>query len=786
MPEFAPRDWVLRTMAPWPWAVTVVLLLAAVALIYWLYLRDATVTPQRWRVLLAALRLTLVSLILFMFYRAELYPYRVDLPDLVVLLDNSASMSLTDGAEQGGDAAPPQAGSQQDNSQQPVSAASRFARASELLLASNARLLRDWQSRYRVQLHTLDGQPLSLGDNLGQVVESLRRVRPTVPSSRLGTAVQGVLEAQRGRSTAAIVLLTDGNTTEGPTVAEAALVASRRKIPLFPVGVGRRQLPPDIALQDLLVDRVVFVDDVVTFDVAVAASGLAGKTVRLTLSREDDSSELASETVTLPADQSVRRVRLLHRPQAAGRVTFVVQAEALAEEARTDNNVVRATVQIRDDSIRVLLVQSVPSFEYRYLKSLMGRESRGDTTQHDPIVQLTTVLQEADPEYAETDQSARTSFPWNRQELLQHDVLIWGDVNPALLGRSALQDVVDFVREDGRGIVLIAGPSFLPRAYANTPLEELLPLRLADLPMDPPPQAECRLQLTPLGMAAPQMQLAANAEDNLKLWNGLPPLRWFLPIRRLRPGVRVLAACSDDDASADAVQPLICMQYAGAGKVVFHATDETYRWRFRQGDTWFGRYWLQTIRLLSRAKLAEDRAAELQVEHNHYELGDPVRLRASFWDDRFAPDDDQGVTVVLQRAEGARQQRVTLQRQQTERGQFETVLPRLDAGDYHAWIAAPVLKGDVPSCDFTVSPGNPELKHLTMDEQDLQQAAQRSGGRFLALEKASRLTSSLPSGRAVRVESLAPITVWNSSITAALCVALLVAEWLLRRWLGLG
>lgn len=779
LPPPAARDWVLRTAPPWPWGVTVVLFVAAALLIYWLYLRGATSTPRRWRIVLAALRLTLVAVIGFMCYRAELYPYRVDLPDLVVLLDNSTSMSLTDRVEQGGAAA-----TQAPDS--PADTASRLARATDLLLASNARLLRDWRSRYRVQLHTLDGQPLSVDEDVRPAVESLRRLRPTVPASRLGTAVQGVLEAQRGRSTAAIVLLTDGNTTEGPSIAEAAAAATARRIPLFTVGVGRRELPPDVALQDLLVDRVVFVDDVVTFDVAVAASGLAGKTVRLTLTREGDSSELASETLSLPADQSVRRVRLLHRPQAAGRETYVVQAEVLTEETRADNNSVRADVQVRDDSIRVLLVQSVPSFEYRYLKSLLGRQQRGESTEHGPIVQLTSVLQEADPEYAESDSSERTSFPPNRQELLNYDVLLWGDVNAALLGRSALQDVADYVREDGRGIVLIAGPSFVPGAYANTPLEDLLPFRLADLPMAIPSPAECRLQLTPLGLSAPHMQLATSTEENLKLWNDLPPVRWFLPIRRVRPGVRVLATCAGDAPGQENPQPLISLHYAGSGKVLFHAMDETYRWRFRQGDSSFGRYWLQTVRWLSRAKLAEDRAAELQVEHDHYDVGDPIRLRATFWDEGLAPDDDQGVTVVLQRAEGDWQQRVTMARQQAERGKFEALLPHLDAGNYRAWIASPVLAGELPACDFSVSSGNPELKHLTIDEPDLQQAAKLSGGRYYTLEKCSRLTASLPPGRAVRVESLAPIPIWNSSITAALCVALLVAEWLLRRRLGMG
>ncbi len=80
------------------------------------------------------------------------------------------------------------------------------------------------------------------------------------------------------------------------------------------------------------------------------------------------------------------------------------------------------------------------------------------------------------------------------------------------------------------------------------------------------------------------------------------------------------------------------MHYVGSGKVIFHATDETWRWRFRVGDVFFARYWVQTIRYLSRSKLlGKDRSAELTVDRREYRRGEPVRVRVRFLDDRQAP-----------------------------------------------------------------------------------------------------------------------------------------------------
>jgi hypothetical protein len=774
-----PNDWDLRFSPPWFWGVTVLLGLLAAGLIAWFYLRGTNPIPRRWRIVLALIRLGLVILVLFMLYGATIHPFRVERPTLILLLDNSTSMSLTDGD----DARPNATASSAPTESTATPARSRWDRAMAWSVSSNAKRLRQWVSRYRVQIRTLDGKTLSADEDLPQLVRELRRIEPNVPASQLGTAVQTALESQRGRSTAAIVVLTDGNTSEGMTLGEVAAAAARQRIPLFPVGVGRRHPPPDFALTDLLVDRVAFVDDLLTFDVALSASSLEGQSVRVSLRQEGESIELASETAILPPDHRVSRVRLMHRPQQAGRISFVVQADSLAQDSRTDNNALQAVVEVRDESIRVLFIQSVPSFEYRYLNSLLGRQGLQSDKLRDPVVELTTILQESDPEFAESEASVRPAVPWTRDDLRQYDVVIWGDVNPALLSSSSLQVLSDFVNLDGRGLVMIAGPRYGLHDWLDTPLEPLLPFSRSDLSTAWAAGDAGLAQLTAIGRSMPFLQLATDPKENLRVWNQLPPLYWLTPIQRTRPGVRVLATCSPTTRPADSPLPLICLQYVGAGKVVFHATDETYRWRFRQGDVWFGRYWLQMIRFLSRVKLARDESTVLVVDQDRYEEGELVRMRAEFLDDRRAPADTEEIVVLLQDDHG-RQRRVLCVRNPTSRGQFEGSVEGLAAGDYRAWIAEPVAAGEPPSCSFTVLPGNRELQHLTMEEQDLRRAAARSGGRFFTLEDSERLTRALPAGRAVRVESLAPVTVWNSWRIASLFVTLLTGEWLLRRWLG--
>jgi hypothetical protein len=223
------------------------------------------------------------------------------------------------------------------------------------------------------------------------------------------------------------------------------------------------------------------------------------------------------------------------------------------------------------------------------------------------------------------------------------------------------------------------------------------------------------------------------------------------------------------------------MQYVGAGKVLFHATDETWRWRWRTGDVFFARYWVQMIRYLSRSILAEgDRSALLSTDRREYRRGESVRLRLRFADERLAPPDDDGVTVVLEH-KGHQTRRIRLHRSTAGRGVFEGLVSRPSVGSYHAWVAVPAFEGRAPAADFSVAAPPGEFERVEMDSAELKRAAETTKGRYYTFSTADRLLDDLPQGRQVPVESLPPISLWNAWPLLLLLLTLLIAEWILRK-----
>ena len=269
---------------------------------------------------------------------------------------------------------------------------------------------------------------------------------------------------------------------------------------------------------------------------------------------------------------------------------------------QVENNRIERTVNVRKEKLKVLLVDGEPRYEFRYLKNYLEREESID---------LGVVLLSSDPEYSEQDRSALPTFPAAKEELFAYDVVLIGDADPSFLSAAQMQNLVEFVTEKGGGLLFIAGENFNPLSYKGTPLEPLLPIELAEA-RNPSAVgagiAAFRPELTARGaLAAPSSASATTRPTSAQIWQALPELFWFLEAPRKKPAAQVLAVHPTLSGS-DGKLPIVLYQFVGAGKSMFNAVDDTWRWRFRVGDRYFGRYWIQTIRFLARSKLLGRRA----------------------------------------------------------------------------------------------------------------------------------------------------------------------------------
>src|SRR5262249_31094848 len=170
---------------------------------------------------------------------------------------------------------------------------------------------------------------------------------------------------------------------------------------------------------------------------------------------------------------------LRHQPTTAGVKNYIIEVEAPEEIKKTIKpKNLRALRQVTVKEIqplKVLYVENTPRYEYRYIKALLEREI--DDVKGKKTIDLKVILTES-PRLFLQDSTALTlemrgdqPVPLTREQLLEYNVILLGDVTPSDLARFlSLKDLHYFVsREKGGGLLMIAGENYAPHDYQTDP-----------------------------------------------------------------------------------------------------------------------------------------------------------------------------------------------------------------------------------------------------------------------------------------------------------------------------
>ena len=290
-------------------------------------------------------------------------------------------------------------------------------------------------------------------------------------------------------------------------------------MPVLSVPVGNPVRLPDVEVRSV---------DAPTFAVL-------GKTVRVPFTIESSLPRDYVTTVTLKAsngEQVSKEVRIAAmgvtedwmawKPTALGDVTLTLDVPPHHDETQTDNNHMSVPVSVRQEKLRVLIVESYPRWEYRYLRNALSR---------DPGVELSCLLYH--PGLGKTGGGNKDyikQFPAGLDELSRYDVVFLGDVG---VGNGQLTEeqcgwLKGIVEHQASGIVFMPGSHGLEASLLKTDLDALYPVVLDDTRPDGwGSTIPCHFVLTELGRHSLLTKLADNEEENMEIWEGLPGFQWY-------------------------------------------------------------------------------------------------------------------------------------------------------------------------------------------------------------------------------------------------------------------
>ncbi|MDE2039251.1 MAG: hypothetical protein KGO96_06660 [Elusimicrobia bacterium] len=664
-------------------------------------------------------------------------------PRLLILVDRSHSM----GGKAGG-------------------GRTRLQAAARWLLRRRSRL----QRRSDVELFAVDGGAKRLAD-----WEELSSLKSADEALDAASALRQAADSL-ARQPARVWLLSDGN-AEDSSPLEAEL--QRLGVALDVLGVGPKRREKGVEISRLKIPDFVFLHSRFRLEVELDASGLAGEPVRLSLLRQEDGAWRPVDSKTLRASGAEETLSASFSDLARrlGRRRYRLRVEAGGLTRPRD-----FSVEVVREKYRIMYLAGRPSAEYAQLRALLKSDPNRE------LVSFVILRNPDAPSIAPDDELSLIPFPADEifvRKLGQFDLFILEDFSATRfnLPRSYMESLRRFVAAGG-GLLVIGGSTFAEGGYQGGPLEDLLPVALSSASPGYVPglfHAQVTAPSNPLASLYDTPQACAAA------WRALPPLDGVTRFGAVRAGSTVLAVDPEQRADDGRPLPVLAIRDYGRGKVMLLGSDSTWRWKLGAASDWrigdfYARFWTRAIRYLSGSlDLSKVRFDPLP---DRLPAREPARLFLRVFDDDFRPADAAAVTLraVWTGPDGRSRE---LSARQAGAGLYEFELTGLSAGPQR--VRAEVFYdgrpwgGDTARFQWLAAPAEAPMNWHWIEE-----AARAGGGRAVELKTADvgRLLSLLPGPRA-RARILRRLRPASSLAWLAAALALLLAEWILRRLRGL-
>ncbi len=635
----------------------------------------------------------------------------------------------------------------------------------------------------------------------------------------LAAALGTVLEQVPPDQLAGVLMLSDGRHNRPDRVEDVARRFGILDAPVGIVAIGSAEPPKDASILAVRAPEAIHLGDRMRVAVDLKFDGYKGEKAKVGLLR--GGKLLEEREISIPQDHHREEVKFAQVPDQGGVGDYQVEVTQMTGERFKENNRWEFETSITDARTNVLIVESYPRWEFRYLRNLFyGR---------DKSVHLQYVLLHPDEIEGQSDaplaasasrpfgEARATRLPENEDEWRKFDVIILGDVDPRVMDGNTWEMISRCVNERAALLVMVAGPRFMPHAIDWESARALVPAEMdyGHRNYFNEGGEPFRFGLTAEGRKHPVTQQSAGDVANEQLWAGFPDLNWRHPVTGLKEGAEVLLSAAADgskqnvtsgaglgDALEDlakrreteAKTALLVTRQTGKGKVALLLTDRTWRLREGAGDLYHHRFWGNLVRWGAGPILRSGgQRARLGTDQLTYTPDDKAKITARLRDKNLKPVDDGSLRAEVI-GDGQVLANVPMTAVAGSNGLYEANLDGFaKAGKYEvrlrgdradALIREDGVKELKTGIRVVGSRGPVELAETTLNLPLLETIAQLSGGKVVPPDKTDELASLFLTDKNER-EEIRESALWDSGWVLGLLALLLGTEWVIRRAGGL-
>lgn len=295
-------------------------------------------------------------------------------------------------------------------------------------------------------------------------------------------------------------------------------------------------------------------------------TGAAPRRVPLAIEAEPPASRpLPAPSASRPPTALVTRSRgraVLERPGRRRVVAQVVESTP----ARPDRRLTRSgLIDVIEGPVSVLVIDSRPRFETRFLDQCLSRDGRIDHRLH---------LQ---PRADSGDTSGRfpqdAPLPTGREDWNRYDCVVLGGIDPDLAPEESWTALAEAVSQDGLGVIwALDGRCDLEAIHAS-PLRRLAPVTGSCRPPGEPASRPLVARPAPAGPIPWWLSWQTDEGSAAGPWRFFGPVYDVVHPVRMRPTARISAVFEGADHP-----PAILEDRLGRGRIIAFLS-ETWRWR---------------------------------------------------------------------------------------------------------------------------------------------------------------------------------------------------------------
>lgn len=702
--------------------------------------------PAKWVAILGSLRVAIIAVFVVCLLQPAISFHRdiQRLPDLVVMVDTSRSMSNKTGSGQ-----------------------TRLADAVAGLRSSS--LMGDLENRYNVHWFAFDrtAYPIESADlatlkAAGETTHFAQSLTTALDYQRQSED-EGVPEG-KGASARA-VLISDGNDLGTDDVVEAARRLGVVIDTLAPSASAAGRAANRVVIAAVQSPRRVLLGSEAKFVVTLRADGTPSGPVNVELF--DPGRPVLTQEAIFKQGETEKQVVITDRPTEVGLRPYELRLTGAAALTADAAKPYKLSVGVLDAKTEVLVIEETWRWAFKFLRQVL---------EDDPSFSMTAMLSRGPGrwvQFGEPDRKVQLGgFPQSKSEVEWYDTIVLGDVNPKRWPRTLAPAIHNLVVEEGKSLVVIAGPSL--GALADTPeIASLLPVELTRESAQPV-EGPIEVRKSREGAASAFFFNQAGA---------LPALDRIYPPLRKRPAATILLEATRQGNNYGNII-VMAEHTVGKGRVLFIGTDTLWKWQMfgqldEQGVTPYKAFWQQALRALAPTRPSTGSVnLYVQADRTRYEAGKRVRLHAEVKSDRPLTQPVLTATVTLP---NEKQLPLALAADPIKPNSYATEFESTMPGRHK--ITAAVLSEGKPLAEVVtaidIEEPRGEASSTEVDTANLARIATATGGKPINLDDAKTWPTSVEAAR-VTLDKRHDWDLWNNFTLLVVLCGLLGTDWLLR------